>query len=253
MNDRVLRLFLELHDQMPRQGPGDAQSTRRAFSALEKAADLPERPQILDLGCGPGAQTLELAGISAGMITAVDTHRPYLDQVSAGVERHGLGERIKLLQADMQQLAFAPASFDLVWSEGAIYIMGFERGLRAWRSLLRERGSVAVTEATWLKPDPPRELAAFWNEGYPAMQDVAANLDVLRSAGFRPLDHFTLPESAWWNDNYAPLEKRLDALEQRLPDDAAAQELVAAERREIEMFTRYSDFYGYVFFVAQCG
>ena len=69
----------------------------------------------------------------------------------------------------MRQLEFAPGSFDLIWSEGAIYNIGFRAGLEAWRPLLVKGGCMAVSEATWLTEDRPAEARAFWQEGYPAL------------------------------------------------------------------------------------
>ena len=189
-----MQLFCELHSQMPRQGPGDTACTRRAFTML---TGLPPRAEVLDLGCGPGAQTLTLATLEAGTITAVDNHAPYLAELRATAERHGLSDRIRTVEQNMSALDFPAASFDLIWSEGAVYIIGFETGLRAWRPLLRAGGFLAVTELTWLEPDPPAEPAAFWDEEYPAMQNVETNLASVRAAGFRPLGHFTLPNWSW--------------------------------------------------------
>jgi len=245
---RMMQLFLELHSGMPRQGPGDSESTNRAFSLV---AGLPEHPEILDVGCGPGAQTLALAGLASGRITAVDLYRQYLDELAREVELRGLGERVRVQQGNMEGLDFEPGSFDLVWSEGAIYNMGFERGLRAWRPLLRAGGCVAVTELTWLRADPPPEVVEFWAQGYPAMQDAEANLAAVGAAGYRSLGTFALPDSAWWTGYYTPLEERLDEFEARYRGDETAMQVVAMERREIALFRQYSDYYGYVFYVMQ--
>jgi ubiquinone/menaquinone biosynthesis C-methylase UbiE len=244
----MMQLFMELHSDMPRQGPGDSASTRRAFSLLE---GLPEHPEILDVGCGPGAQTLALAGLSTGRITALDLHRQYLDQLERELARGGLGDRVNVLEGNMEELDFASGSCDLIWSEGAIYNMGFERGLRAWRPLLRSGGCVAVTELSWLRPDPPSELVEFWGQGYPAMQDIEANQAALHAAGYRSLGSFALPDSAWLEEYYAPLEARFGAFEARHRDDEAAIQVLEMERREIALFRSYSDYYGYVFYVMQ--
>jgi SAM-dependent methyltransferase len=243
---RTMQLLYELHSQMPRQGPGGAAYTRRAFTML---TGLPPRAEVLDVGCGPGAQTLTLAMLDTGTITAVDNHAPYLAELEVAAEQRGLTDRIRTVEQDMTALDFPAASVDLIWSEGAIYIMGFETGLRAWRPLLRDGGFVAVTEATWLEPDPPAELAAFWDEAYPAMQNIEANLATLRAAGYRPLGHFTLPDSSWWTGYYIPLEARLAEFERHHQGDASARQISDMERREIALFRKYSRYYGYVFYV----
>lgn len=155
-------------------------------------------------------------------------------------------------RADMTRLPFAPGSFDLVWSEGAIYIAGFEAGLRAWRELLRPGGGIAVTECTWLRPEPPAPLRRFFGDVYPAMTDVAGNVELVRRAGLALVDHFTLPAACWWA-YYAPIEARLDAWLAARPGDSTARAVVEAERAELDLYRRYSDWYGYEFFVMRAG
>ena len=108
----------------------------------------------------------------------------------------------------MNALPFPENSFDLIWSEGAIYVMGFEAGLRARRRLVRPGGHVVVSELSWLTRDPPPEPAAYWAEGHPGMRHVDENVAAARAAGYRVIDHVTLPEHAWWDDYYDPLMAR---------------------------------------------
>lgn len=172
----MTELFWEIHSDLPREGPGDNGSTRRAFQTLQDLHSLPVHPQIADMGCGPGMQTLELARISGGAIHALDTHQPFLDELNRRAAAAGLADRITTLNVSMAESPFEPASLDLIWSEGAIYIIGFAAGLRRWRPLLKPGGCVAVTELSWLKPAAPEQARAFWADGYPGMCSVAENL-----------------------------------------------------------------------------
>ena len=244
---RALDIFMAIHTGNPREAPGSSEATLRA---LALCAGLPASPRVLDLGCGPGAQTLELAAQTGGRFVAIDLHAPYLDRLEAEARARGLADSITTLRADMGRLELEPGTFDLVWSEGAIYNVGFRAGLTAWRPLLVERGCIAVSEATWLVDDPPEEVRAFWSDGYPAMQGVEDNLRELRETGFEPLGHFTLPSSCW-RDYYAHLEARMAELERELAGDEVAQAVLAAEHREIELHRRFGDTYGYVFYVAR--
>lgn len=190
MDDLQIKLFFDIHSDLPREGPGSNECTRRAFGMIE---GLPDSPRILDIGCGPGMQTVELARISGGHITAVDNHQPFLDALSESARREGVADRIEIVNASMSDLPFADESFDLIWSEGSIFIIGFAEGLRQWKRLLKPGGVIALTEAAWLRPDPPAELADFWNECYPAIMDVDGNLAVIRECGYDVVGHFTLP------------------------------------------------------------
>jgi SAM-dependent methyltransferase len=241
-------LFFELHRDIPREGPGDAASTRRALAFL---TGLPARPRLLDIGCGPGLQTLELARISAATILAVDTHQPFLDVLARRAAQAGLADRISPLNRSMAALDFEPGSFDVLWSEGAIYIIGFEKGLREWQPFLKKDGYLAVTELSWLKPAAPAEARTFWNENYPDMHSLEENLAVIQKTGYREISHFVLPGSAWWDDYYTPLEKRIRVLTEAYRDIADAQAFLQESQREIDLYRQYSEWYGYVFYIMQ--
>jgi SAM-dependent methyltransferase len=212
---------------------------------------LPEHPRIVDIGCGPGMQTLELARLSGSLVTAVDNHEPFLEELRRHAERTGLGALVETRVGDMRALPFAPDSIDLLWSEGAIYIMGFESGLQAWRPMLRQGGCAAVTDAAWIKSDPPEPLARFWTENYPGMTTAEENARRAEACGYRLLDRFALPAEAWWTHYYTPIEERLPEMRHRHADDPEAMALLDAEVEEIDLFRRYSDYYGYVFYVLQ--
>lgn len=125
-----MELFFELFSDLPRQGPGDSACTRRALSLIPP---LSPADRILDIGCGTGAQTMELARNSPASIVAVDFHPPYIEELKRRAAQSGIDARVRPCVGDMTHLDFPPHEFDLVWSEGAIYIMGFDAGLVAWR------------------------------------------------------------------------------------------------------------------------
>lgn len=237
-------IFWEIHSGLPREGPGDNASTRKAFLMT---SSLPATPRILDIACGPGMQTIEIALVSRGDIVAIDTHQPFLDELNRRIENTEVAGQITTVRASMFALPFAPCIFDLIWCEGAMYMMGFQRALVAWNQFLKPQGNIAVTEPCWLS-DPPAEVKEFWSE-YPGMTTVAETQRIIRENGFREIGHFVLPDSAWWTDYYAPMEVRLKALRQRCCDDHDALKVIEESEREIQMRRSYPDTYGYVFFV----
>jgi SAM-dependent methyltransferase len=245
--DEEMRIFLEIHHDNPQEGPGDFASTRRAFSLLK---DLPPLPHILDAGCGPGRQTLDLCRLTKGNIVAVDFHKPYVDALQRNSKALGLTEQVTALLGDMANLQFQPQTFDIIWSEGAVYNIGFKAGLKMWKPLLKEAGYVAVTEVAWIRSDAPDKLKAFWDSAYPQIQDIADNIADLRAAGYQPVEHFTLPESAWW-DYYRAIEKRVMLMKEKYKNNSCALDVLETETREIDLYRSYSDYYGYVFFIAQ--
>jgi SAM-dependent methyltransferase len=241
-----MNIFFEIHSGLSRQGPGDNVSTARAWSMIQPP---PRDPLVLDMGCGPGMQTMALAELSGGRIIAVDNHPPFLGELRHAAREHGLADQVVPCAASMFDPPFGDGTFDVVWSEGAIYIMGFENGLRAWKRLLKPDGIVAVTDAVWLKSDPPpAELAEFWNSEYPAMGTIEANLKIIEATGYRNLGHFSLPASSWWDYYYRPIEAKLPDLREKYRGDAEVEAVLDMEEHEIGMFKRYSAWYGYTFF-----
>ena len=238
-------LFI-LHRDIPREGPGSDEATS---DAIRRLPPLPPRPRILDLGCGPGRQTLVLARHFQTPIIAVDFHAPYLARLRRSAEGEGLSKLVSTRLGRMEELKEQPDSVDLIWIEGAIYIVGFAAGLRLWHPLLRDGGLLVASDATWLTDDPPAEARAFWHEEYPAMTTVAENIRAATDCGYEVLDHFTLPPSAWWNEYYTPLRKRVARLRQEADINAALAEVLDDTEREIAICDRYGDSYGYVFYL----
>jgi SAM-dependent methyltransferase len=248
ISSRAEEIFFEIHRDNPREGPGSFEATRKAYACL---SNLPDKPIILDIGCGPGQQTMDLASLSAGIIYAIDNYGPYLKALQTRVDRNGLADRIFPQAADMTALPFEPAYFDLIWAEGSIYIMGFEKGLTAWEPYLKPGGYLTVSEISWLKNRPPPDLVRFWDEAYPAIQDQNGNISTIQAAGYHLIDHFVLPPGAWWDDYYSHIEKKLPFLKTKYRNDAEALEVIAIEEQEIDLFRKYSDYYGYVFYMMQ--
>ena len=249
-----MNLFWELHQELPREGPGDNASTRKAYSLLK---NLSTQPRILDIGCGPGMQTIELAKISGGSIVGIDTHQPFLDDLIQKVNEAGLSDQVTAMNLSMFDLdagkdnPFQPGAFDVLWSEGAIYIRGFGAGLSAWRYLLKSGGYVAVTELSWIKPNPPEEIQSYWKAEYPGAQTVEANLQTIQETGYREIGHFILPETSWYESYYDPLERRIALLAEKYQHDPEAQAFLRDCQREISLYRNFSEWYGYVFYVMQ--
>ena len=243
-----MEVFFDIQRGLPRQGPGSDESTLRALALCD---GLPEHSTVLDIGCGPGMQTVALAQALDCDITAIDLHQEYLDQLRERAEAAGVAERVQIQVGDMNNLCLAPQSFDLVWSEGAAYIMGVENALASWKPLLRAGGFLALTELVWLKRPPPRQATEFFATEYPAMTDVAGILRAFTASGYEPRGNFTLPDQAWWEHYYTPLERKLPSLREKYAADDQATAMVDSNEREIEVRRRFGAWYGYEFFVAR--
>jgi SAM-dependent methyltransferase len=240
-----LNIFFEIHDGLPRQGPGNAESTTRAFSML---AGGPAN-KILDVGCGPGEQTVELAGLSGGEVTGLDLREAFLDELRTKASAAGLDERIKGVQGSMFEMPFEKESFDVIWSEGAIYIIGFERGLREWKRFLKPQGFMVASHLSWLRPNAPKRPRLYWERNFSAMASIDGNLGIAEAAGYESVGHFVLPESAWWDEYYGPEEEKLRRLREKYKEDGEALAVIENAQEEIDLYRDYPGYYGYVFYI----
>jgi SAM-dependent methyltransferase len=240
--------FYTVFESLPRQGPGCSGATQKAFSLLPP---IPADAEILDVGCGSGTQTRDLAALSGGTITAVDNHQPFLDAVAAWAGKQGLQDRIKTVCASMDALPFSKGQFDLIWSEGAIFIVGFEQGLKMWKPFVKKGGYMVVSDADWFEHNPPQELMQWWEkEGYvPVSEDEMK--ERVKRAGLRLIATERLPEAGWWDNYYVPMLARIKELRKThgaVPENAAILDSFGAEAAMYRKFKRY---YGYTFFVMQ--
>lgn len=244
-----LALIVDLHRDGPRQGPGGDAETRLAvrLSGLEGARDL----RIADIGCGTGAATRVLATALDAQVTAVDLVADFLAVLEEEAARAGLSGRIETLAAPMEALPFEPASLDAIWAEGAIYNMGFEAGVAAWRRFLKPGGVLAVSELTWLTATRPAALQAHWDAVYPEVDLASAKIAALERLGFAPLGYFALPERCWMDEYYTPLRRRFPAFLARHEGSEAAEAVVAAEEAEIALYERHRAFVSYGCYLAR--
>ena len=243
-----MKYFYELFEALPRGGPGDNESTRRAFNIIPNP---PEQPPILDIGCGPGVQTIELAKLSKGRIIALDNHQAFLNKLMEQARDEGLDEKITPKNLSMLDMDFDENTFDIVWSEGALYFMGFQNGLKRCHQFLKNNGFLAVTELVYTAPNPPDSVIQFFENEYPDIKNIKDKSEVIQDEGFNLISNFTLPKSAWLNSYYLPIEKELPRLNKKYQGNEIALGVFEGFKNEINFYKKYSKFYGYEFFIMQ--
>jgi SAM-dependent methyltransferase len=241
----TMEYFLEIYGRLPRAGPGSYKCTKRAYELM---SEVPDAPRILDVGCGPGVQTVDLLRISGGRVLALDFLPLMIERTKDNAEMANVSDRLEVLEQDMKHMAFSDDSFDVIWSEGAIYNLGFENGLKKIKGFVRPGGYVAVSEAVWLKPNPPAPAVEFWKQ-YPEIDSVENKLAVIDRLGYAQVGHFVLPESTWTVDYYDPMEVLVAEKTKTWASIPEALKVLEEARHEISIFRKYSVYFGYTFFV----
>lgn len=241
------RLLMEFHIEDERQGPGGTVETKRAIelAGLNKVDQL----RIADIGCGTGASTLVLAKELNAHITAIDLFPEFLNKLETQAQKMNL-QNISTKAISMENLPFDEESLDVIWSEGAIYNIGFKEGAESWIKYLKKGGILAVTEITWLTKNRPREIEGFWSTEYPQIARASEKLKILEESGYKILGYFPLPKSCWIENYYRPLEGRFSFFLESKKNSEEAQQLVEMEQREIELYEKYSGYYSYGFYIA---
>ena len=249
MDGLQLQLLVDLHRHALRQGPGGEAETRQALklAGLDRSRPL----KIADIGCGTGASTILLAKELDAEITAVDFLPEFLDELQARAKGHGVAERVTPLTGSMDALPFSDEAFDVIWSEGAVYNMGFEAGVSAWRRYLRPGGKLVVSEITWLGAARPPEIQSHWESEYPEIDVASAKIGILERHGYSPVAYFFLPTHCWLENYYRPMQNRFEVFLERHDRSDQAKAIVEAEKHEITLYEKYGDYYSYGVYMAK--
>ena len=247
--ENYYRLLIDLHRNANRQGPGGDAETKKVLSLamIDRTAPL----KIADIGCGTGASALLLANLLKAQITAVDILQDFLDILDGRAEKMGLSEKITTLSCSMDSLPFGDEEYDVIWSEGAIYNIGFERGVKEWYRYLKAGGLLVASEITWTTESRPAELQKHWEGEYPEIDTASSKIGVLEENGYSPIGYFVLPEHCWLENYYRPMQNSFAEFLARNVNNEEAQAIVEAEKNEISLYKKYKKHYSYGVYVAR--
>ncbi|MFI5981854.1 class I SAM-dependent methyltransferase [Streptomyces sp. NPDC051555] len=192
-----------------------------ANSAAYLTGSLRPGMSVLDVGCGPGTITADLAELVApGRVTAVDAAEGVVAQAREYARERGL-HGIEFAAADVHALDFPDDSFDVVHAHQVLQHVGDPvRALREMRRVCRPGGIVAVRDADYAAMTWFPEVAGLddWQDLY---QRVARGnggepdagrrlLSWAKAAGFTDITatatswcYATPEEVAWWSGLWA--------------------------------------------------
>ena len=241
-------LICEYFSSIERQGPGSPEATIKALSFID---NLTNESRIADIGCGTGGQTRVMAYHAPGHIPGIDLFPVFIDLFNRNADKLNLQDRINGIVGSMDNLPFRHEEFDLIWSEGAIYNIGFERGLNEWHKFLKTGGYIAVSEASWFTEERPVEIDRFWKDAYPEIDTISNKVERIQKAGYIPMATFVLPENCWTEHFYAPQVSARKNFLKKYKGNKTVEEFIANQRHEAELYYKYKQFYGYVFYIGK--
>lgn len=248
IHDFEIELICEYFSLVERQGPGSPEVTKKALSFVD---NLTEHSKIADLGCGTGGQTMVLAQNAPGTVTGLDLFSKFIELFNQNAQKLNLQDRVTGIVGSMDDLPFELESLDLIWSEGAIYNIGFENGLKTWKPFLKKGGYVAVSEASWFTNERPEEIDAFWQDAYPGIDTIPGNMQKMQDAGYLPIASFILPEDCWIEHFYKPQISAEKIFLEKNAGNKAAIDFIANQKHETELYYKYKQFYGYAFYIGK--
>ena len=187
-----IELLVDFHKDAERQGPGSSFETKKALNYININKD--HKLKIADIGCGTGASTLLLARSLNAKITAVDFLPDFIEILQANAENEGLTNKIDTLVCSMDNLKFRDEEYDVIWSEGAIYNMGFKNGINNWSRFLKPGGLLVVSEITWTTNNRPFEIQKHWETEYPEIDTASSKIHILENDNYSPVGYFILPK-----------------------------------------------------------
>jgi ubiquinone/menaquinone biosynthesis C-methylase UbiE len=243
-----INLICEYFLAIERQGPGSEEATKKALSFI---TNLNEKSNILDIGCGTGGQTITIAKNTQGSILGVDLFPDFINKLNENAIKLNLQCRIKGLVGSMDNLSFNNEEFDLIWSEGAIYNIGFKRGLKEWYRFIKKGGFIAVTEASWFTQQRPMEIEQFWMNAYSEIDTIPNKVLQLNESGYIPVASFIIPENCWTENFYIPQVKAQELFLKKYEGNKTVEDFVANQKYEAQLYSKYKGYYGYVFYIGQ--
>lgn len=244
----ILDLLIEAHVGLERQGPGSPEMTNKALSFLDNLSSI---SRVADLACGTGGQTMVLAQNINGSITGLDISPDFINVFNDNAKKLGFQERVHGIVGSMDNLSFQKEGLDLIWSEGAIDNIGFEKGITYWNGFLKKDGYIAVTCPSWFTNERPAEIEKFWNDAVNGLDTVGSNISIMQKAGYSFIAAFALPDKNWTENYFIPREAADKALLEKYPGNNIVEGYIKDDIYEVELYSKFKHYYGYVFYIGR--
>ncbi len=206
-------------------------------------------PQVLDIGCGEGQPTVELARLTDGTVTGIDIDAASLEFLEQRAEEAGVADRVNTVKGSYMEMDFPEGHFDLIWAEATLHVVGLEDGIREVSRFIRPGGHFVIHEMVLFDSDYPEEMDDAWDgfiAGMPTPEDL---IEICAKYGLEEVGHFLLEEKAWETMYFEPLDRRVEGLREKYSDDPESLALLEEEEQNNEVFRRYQKWWRSGYFV----
>ncbi len=183
--------------------------TRKAFNLLPKC----KNPHILDIGCGTGVPTIELAKISDGHVIGIDIDITSLNLLQRKIKEMGFKNRVSVIKSSILTMDLPEESFDIIWAEGSIFVIGFENSLKKWRRFLKPNGFLVIHDEN---------------------KNKVKKLGLIPKCGYRLIAQFELSDNLWCREYYTPLEQLIKEFRNKCPGDSELIDELNKDQIEID-------------------
>ncbi len=244
-NISTIDLLIETHLRLERQGPGSSEMTIKALNFLD---NLNQISRVLDVGCGTGGQTMVLAQNVTGSIIGIDQFPDFINIFNDNTRKLNLAKRVNGIVAQMEDLPFQKEEFDLIWSEGVLG--NVEKGLNCLNNFIKKSGYIVVTCPSWFTDERPEEIEKFWVNAGESLYTIGDNIGFMQKAGYHLIAAFSLPEKCWDN-YYIPREAAEKEILEKHPENQVVEDYIKNSKYEIELYSKYKQYYGYVFYIGK--
>jgi ubiquinone/menaquinone biosynthesis C-methylase UbiE len=187
-------------------------------------------PVILDVGCGSGIPTIELAILSKARIIAIDIDKNRLQRLKEKIKILRMEKQIRVQKASLARLPFKQGSFDIIWSEGSIAAIGFTKGLHAWYPYLKPGGFLVVHDDKL---------------------NFSIKIRAIEEHKYKLLKTIDIPEDIWRDEYFKLLAERLQLLHKKYEKLEKTREILYEEGYEVELFNRDPQKFASVFYIMQ--
>lgn len=182
--------------------------TRKAYKLLPKII----KPNILDVGCGSGVPTIELAKLSNGHVTGIDIDANSMKMLKRKLEEKGLKNRISVINESISTMDFPKESFDIIWAEGSVFVIGFENSIKKWHLYLKPNGFLVIHDE---------------------IKNKSKKIDLIGKYGYKLISEFDLAFDTWWDEYFAHLEKLVKKYKKKYPNDSELNSELEKDLNEI--------------------